>query len=281
LLYRYFCKGCRRYWTQGGSLRNVPVGGGCRKNKRASPSPRNSSPTPKKIQENPQGIASNTNPNSNPNPNPLLSPLLPGPVSQHSGIAFDPSDLSLAFACNLTKPSIFPALPDGYANATGFLDILRGGGFVENNGNATNSGAANSIGGVFQGFYYGYGASGGNANGMGPVGSGTGQEMVLPAFDGTASASGAGGGTVESGDAGGVVSGSDNLMGQGGSSSCKASVDGGLRVQQLGGEVQNSNSSGTVNGLGTGSSFALESGRDYWTGVGSSSWQSIVNGSML
>ncbi|KAJ8762894.1 hypothetical protein K2173_023023 [Erythroxylum novogranatense] len=32
---RYFCKGCRRYWTKGGTLRNVPVGGGCRKNRRA------------------------------------------------------------------------------------------------------------------------------------------------------------------------------------------------------------------------------------------------------
>ncbi|KAL0432274.1 UNVERIFIED_CONTAM: Dof zinc finger protein DOF1.2 [Sesamum latifolium] len=31
---RYFCKDCRRYWTQGGSLNNVPVGGGCRKNSR-------------------------------------------------------------------------------------------------------------------------------------------------------------------------------------------------------------------------------------------------------
>ncbi|XP_062232563.1 uncharacterized protein LOC133929812 [Phragmites australis] len=31
---RYFCKSCRRYWTKGGSLRNVPVGGGCRKNRR-------------------------------------------------------------------------------------------------------------------------------------------------------------------------------------------------------------------------------------------------------
>lgn len=30
---RYFCKACRRYWTDGGSLRNVPVGGGSRKNK--------------------------------------------------------------------------------------------------------------------------------------------------------------------------------------------------------------------------------------------------------
>ncbi|KAL8216893.1 hypothetical protein R6Q57_023730 [Mikania cordata] len=33
---RYFCKSCRRYWTKGGTLRNVPVGGGCRKNKRSS-----------------------------------------------------------------------------------------------------------------------------------------------------------------------------------------------------------------------------------------------------
>ncbi|XP_057523870.1 dof zinc finger protein DOF3.5 [Amaranthus tricolor] len=35
---RYFCKGCRRYWTKGGSLRNVPVGGGCRKSRRSRPS---------------------------------------------------------------------------------------------------------------------------------------------------------------------------------------------------------------------------------------------------
>ncbi|KAL6182823.1 hypothetical protein ACLB2K_044235 [Fragaria x ananassa] len=40
---RYFCKTCRRYWTDGGSLRNIPVGGGSRKNKRSSSS---SSSTP-------------------------------------------------------------------------------------------------------------------------------------------------------------------------------------------------------------------------------------------
>jgi hypothetical protein len=37
---RYFCKGCRRYWTKGGSLRNVPFGGGCRKNRRGKSSMR-------------------------------------------------------------------------------------------------------------------------------------------------------------------------------------------------------------------------------------------------
>ncbi|KAG6605798.1 Dof zinc finger protein, partial [Cucurbita argyrosperma subsp. sororia] len=33
---RYFCKACRKYWTDGSSLRNVPVGGGSRKNRRSS-----------------------------------------------------------------------------------------------------------------------------------------------------------------------------------------------------------------------------------------------------
>ncbi|XP_043700323.1 dof zinc finger protein 4-like [Telopea speciosissima] len=36
---RYFCKSCRRYWTQGGTLRNVPIGGGCRKGKRSKKPP--------------------------------------------------------------------------------------------------------------------------------------------------------------------------------------------------------------------------------------------------
>ncbi|CAL1360364.1 unnamed protein product [Linum trigynum] len=30
---RFFCKSCRRYWTKGGSLRNVPVGGASRKSR--------------------------------------------------------------------------------------------------------------------------------------------------------------------------------------------------------------------------------------------------------
>ncbi|KAF3501594.1 hypothetical protein F2Q69_00039942 [Brassica cretica] len=43
---RHFCKNCRRYWTKGGVLRNVPVGGGCRKAKRSkSKQPPSSSST--------------------------------------------------------------------------------------------------------------------------------------------------------------------------------------------------------------------------------------------
>ncbi|CAH9109139.1 unnamed protein product [Cuscuta epithymum] len=32
---RHFCKACRRYWTRGGAMRNVPVGGNCRGSKRS------------------------------------------------------------------------------------------------------------------------------------------------------------------------------------------------------------------------------------------------------
>ncbi|TQD95871.1 hypothetical protein C1H46_018509 [Malus baccata] len=33
---RHFCKSCRRYWTHGGTLRDIPVGGGTRKNTKRS-----------------------------------------------------------------------------------------------------------------------------------------------------------------------------------------------------------------------------------------------------
>ncbi|CAN8264889.1 unnamed protein product [Cochlearia groenlandica] len=42
---RHFCKNCRRYWTKGGVLRNVPVGGGCRKAKRSKSKQPPSSPS--------------------------------------------------------------------------------------------------------------------------------------------------------------------------------------------------------------------------------------------
>ncbi|XP_052183116.1 dof zinc finger protein DOF1.4-like [Diospyros lotus] len=42
---RHFCKACKRHWTEGGTLRNVPVGGG-RKNKRLKPLTTSSSSSP-------------------------------------------------------------------------------------------------------------------------------------------------------------------------------------------------------------------------------------------
>ncbi|KAH6770971.1 hypothetical protein C2S52_015774 [Perilla frutescens var. hirtella] len=46
---RYFCKTCTRYWTEGGTLRNVPVGGTSRKNKRSSSSSSSSIISVKKL----------------------------------------------------------------------------------------------------------------------------------------------------------------------------------------------------------------------------------------
>ncbi|KAG6537486.1 dof zinc finger protein DOF3.2-like [Zingiber officinale] len=42
---RHFCKACKRYWTRGGTLRNIPVGGRCRKNKRVKKLPQHLPPS--------------------------------------------------------------------------------------------------------------------------------------------------------------------------------------------------------------------------------------------
>ncbi|KAK6926953.1 Zinc finger, Dof-type [Dillenia turbinata] len=63
---RHFCKTCRRYWTRGGALRNVPVGGGCRRNKKNKKSRRSKSPANTYTSEEQQQKISTTpsNPNS-------------------------------------------------------------------------------------------------------------------------------------------------------------------------------------------------------------------------
>ncbi|CAN6931254.1 unnamed protein product, partial [Brassica oleracea] len=63
---RYFCKGSRRYWTQGGILRNVPVGGSShyKKTKNKKSSTRLASPSkPKLLDLNPPIIFSSQIPN--------------------------------------------------------------------------------------------------------------------------------------------------------------------------------------------------------------------------
>lgn len=154
---RYFCKSCRRYWTKGGTLRNVPVGGGCRKNKRSSSASR-------RVQDQ----------TFNPNPNPL---------SGFSQMSYDSSDLTLALA-RLQKGQMgnfdehdFSILGSDNilgnhamnnnpspTNNHGFLDSLRSGFLGTNNNNVQN-------------LYYGYG------NGdMGEVENGVGVsgDMMLP-----------------------------------------------------------------------------------------------------
>ncbi|XP_050208753.1 dof zinc finger protein DOF3.6-like isoform X2 [Mercurialis annua] len=56
---RHFCKTCRRYWTRGGALRSVPVGGGCRRNKRSKSSNRSKSPSKASGSTSSSGLISN------------------------------------------------------------------------------------------------------------------------------------------------------------------------------------------------------------------------------
>ncbi|GAA0178183.1 hypothetical protein LIER_29804 [Lithospermum erythrorhizon] len=58
---RYFCKACRRYWTKGGTLRSIPVGGGCRKNKKVSSKKPNDDPNhPGRSSSSSPGIITNS-----------------------------------------------------------------------------------------------------------------------------------------------------------------------------------------------------------------------------
>ncbi|GLT81856.1 hypothetical protein SLE2022_002860 [Rubroshorea leprosula] len=162
---RYFCKACRRYWTKGGTLRNVPVGGGCRKNKRSSSS------SSKRTQDQ-QQLNSSTNPLTG-------IPTLGYDSADHLSLAFarlhkssgqlgfDEHEISLMGNPSSTHCNMILGNPtmNSCAGATTFLDTLRSG-FL---------GPQNS----FPNFYYGFG----NGNMAGEVdncGVGVGGEMVSP-----------------------------------------------------------------------------------------------------
>ncbi|OWM90494.1 hypothetical protein CDL15_Pgr014797 [Punica granatum] len=97
---RYFCKTCRRYWTKGGTLRNIPVGGGCRKNKKAS-----SSKKPSEHHNSPMMIQN------------------PGSSSSSSGR--NPTDLHLSF------PHDIPQLSSHFGSLLGNGSFGAANGFLE------------------------------------------------------------------------------------------------------------------------------------------------------
>ncbi|KAL5215533.1 hypothetical protein ABZP36_006934 [Zizania latifolia] len=111
---RYFCKTCRRYWTGGGSLRNVPVGGGSRKNKRSSLS--SSASTTNSVATS-SSIASTA-----------------GAASRNPKLAQDGAqDLNLAFPHHggLQPPAEFPAFPSLESS-----NVCNPGGAMASNGRA-------------------------------------------------------------------------------------------------------------------------------------------------
>ncbi|KAK1357373.1 Dof-type domain-containing protein [Heracleum sosnowskyi] len=125
---RYFCKSCRRYWTKGGTLRNVPVGGGCRKNNKRSSSSSSNSSASSKIRTIYQDHHHHPQP-------PLLTSN-----HNHPLLAYDSTDLSLAFARLQNGQLGFDhdhnnhiSILGNYANNDhgSFLDAMRYGNFLE------------------------------------------------------------------------------------------------------------------------------------------------------
>lgn len=173
---RYFCKSCRRYWTKGGTLRNVPVGGGCRKNKRSSSS---SSSTSKRVQD--QAFTPNVNPLTglpslmSYDSNDLTLALARLQKQSCGQLGYDDHDLSMLGNHHTNTPcgdNILGMHHHSSSSSTnpGFLDALRSGFLGTQSSN------------MQQNLYYGYG------NGdMGEVDNGNascgGEMMMMPYND--------------------------------------------------------------------------------------------------
>ncbi|OMO77248.1 Zinc finger, Dof-type [Corchorus olitorius] len=253
---RYFCKSCRRYWTKGGTLRNVPVGGGCRKNKRSSSS--------SKIRTQDQ-----------PNSNPLITTLPP--------LTYDTNDLSLAFA-RLQKQSSGqlgfddhelsilgnPALTthdshcdilgnpslngSAAANSPAFLDALRNG-FL---GTTHNSN--------FQNFYYGFGN---HDNNMGEVVDNNG-EMMLPNNYSEEMSSGSCSNATTTAV---TVTTMKQEFCNGRDHQSESRILWGL-PWQLNGDHHH-------NHIGNNNLGELDSGRESWNGLNSSNWHGLLNSPLM
>lgn len=103
---RHFCKTCRRYWTRGGSLRNVPVGGGFRRNKRSNKTNRSKSPVgpvaPAPTTSTAAALPSYTGQAAD-----ILGlgqPMKFGPPFNHRLSDYDVGDMGLNFAGDMTFP---------------------------------------------------------------------------------------------------------------------------------------------------------------------------------
>ncbi|XP_010912101.1 dof zinc finger protein DOF3.1 [Elaeis guineensis] len=110
---RHFCKDCRRYWTKGGALRNIPVGGGTRKNSKRSAASATAGAT-----------ASKRPSTSSPPPPPSSNHLpKPEPVSVLYPSATDPDDrlldISGSFSSLLASSGGFGNLLEGFGSAAG------------------------------------------------------------------------------------------------------------------------------------------------------------------
>ncbi|CAN8230780.1 unnamed protein product [Cochlearia groenlandica] len=144
---RYFCKGCRRYWTEGGSLRNIPVGGGSRKNKRSHHHHHNYSSDSTQQATKKQHVSDHNNNNhfmnmsqqgltsqSQQNPNKFLEP-----TQQDLSLGFPPHGLVRTNFTNNTTPLLVSTCSATSATTS---DLIRS----NNNGNNNNVSSSSFLG---------------------------------------------------------------------------------------------------------------------------------------
>lgn len=97
---RHFCKACKRYWTRGGTLRNVPVGGGYRRNNSNKRSSNNTT-----LIKRPSTIDTTTTSSSSPSSTPSSTP---NTTSSNSTLNFNISPmfygLSSSNSCDVNLP---------------------------------------------------------------------------------------------------------------------------------------------------------------------------------
>ncbi|XP_021911851.1 dof zinc finger protein DOF1.4-like [Carica papaya] len=112
---RHFCKACKRYWTRGGTLRNVPVGGGCRKNKRVKRSPAMDAPSSNPNKPNHSQMNNNNNSSASSNP---INPLF-------YGLPTNPSDpINLPFPRSVSTTSGYGLQSQLNALGLGTMNIM-------------------------------------------------------------------------------------------------------------------------------------------------------------
>ncbi|CAI0625493.1 unnamed protein product [Linum tenue] len=129
---RYFCKGCRRYWTKGGSLRNVPVGGGCRKTRRSSKSSRSAAsraPPPPPLENNHGGGDSSSSSTSNIDMAVVFANFLNPDLVSNSNSNSQSNSISSTPESGDQDGILFP--PAAAGGSYEFFDLFREDGFME------------------------------------------------------------------------------------------------------------------------------------------------------
>lgn len=120
---RHFCKNCRRYWTKGGALRNIPVGGGSRKNTKRSSNPKRTSSS---------SSSSSQNVVPKPEPTSIYSP---------AGTLIDQDrrmlDITGSFSSLLASNGQFGNLLEGLNPGGSSLQTVQFGEFAENSSSSS------------------------------------------------------------------------------------------------------------------------------------------------